>query len=51
MNSQEIYVMKPNTAKQIETLLLYLKDNGVIKTLKYIKDLYNKWKKDNSFKI
>ena len=51
LNSYEIHVMNPNTAKQIETLLLYLKDNGEIKTLKYIKDLYHKWKLDNSFKL
>ena len=49
--SYEINVMNKNTAKQIETLLLYLKNNGEEKTLNYIKCLYKKWKKDKNFKI
>lgn len=49
--SYEIHVMNQNNAKQIETLLIYLKDNGEEKTLEYIKQLYKKWKKDKSFKI
>ena len=51
MNSYEIKVMNPNTSRQIALLLTYLKDNGETKTLKYIKELYSKWKKDNTFTI
>ena len=49
--SYEIKVMNPINSKQIETLLLYLKDNGEDRTLEYIKELYKKWKKDKKFKI
>lgn len=50
-SSYEIKVMNQDTARQIITLLEYLKDNGEEKTLSYIKELYKKWKKDNNFKI
>lgn len=50
-NSYEIKVMNKHTAYQIEKLLTYLKDNGEDKTLIYIKELYKKWKQDNTFDI
>lgn len=49
--SYEIHVMNPTNAKQIETLLIYLMDNGEEKTLNYIKELYSKWKNDKTFKL
>lgn len=51
MQSYEINVMNKNTSNQIRTLLFYLKNNGEYETLKYIKELYRKWKRNKDFKI
>ncbi|MBO7697638.1 MAG: catalase [Erysipelotrichaceae bacterium] len=40
INSKERSVMNPKTADQLEELLLYLKENGEEKALKYYKSLY-----------
>lgn len=50
-NSIEINVMNSENARKIQTLLDYLRNNGLDKTLEYIKTLYSKWKKDNNFTI
>lgn len=50
-SSYEIKVMNPVNAKRILHLLEYLKDNGEEMTLKYIKELYSKWKADHTFTI
>ncbi len=50
-HSYEQYVMNNETSRQIKILLQYLKDNGENKTLCYIKELYKKWKNDNTFTI
>lgn len=49
--SFEFSVMNIETARQILSLLDYLRLNGEKKALKYYKELYNNWKKDHSFKI
>ena len=51
MNSYELHVMNQVTARQIAKLLSYLKENGEEKALKYYKELYHNYKKDNNFKI
>ena len=50
-NSREIHVMNKTTARQIQTLLLYLKENGEEKALAYYKSLYKSFKKDKNFTI
>lgn len=50
-NSYEIKVMNQETARQIQLLLTYLKDNGEKETLKYIKHIYSNWKSDNNYNI
>ena len=40
INSKEYSIMNPETARQIEDLLLYLKENGEKKALAYYKSLY-----------
>jgi len=50
-NSKEIHVMNQVNAKQIYTMLDYLAKNGEEKALKYYSELYNKWLKDNNFKL
>ena len=50
-NSYEIKAMHPETARQIQYFLEYLKDNGEEKTLELIKECYKKWKKDNTYSI
>jgi len=44
VRSKEKDVMNPETAKQIEELLLYLRDNGEKKALAYYKSLYKQIK-------
>ena len=44
VRSKEKDIMNPETAKQIEELLLYLRDNGEKKALAYYKSLYKQIK-------
>lgn len=46
-NSYEYKTMNIENAKQIESLLNYLKENGEEQTLKHIKKLYKEWKVNN----
>lgn len=50
-NSYEIKVMNQDTAKQIQTILQYLKDNGEDQTLNYIKKLYKTWKNNKTIEL
>lgn len=45
MSSMEINTMNPQTVKEIEYLLDYLKNNGEKKALAYYKSLYKQYKK------
>ena len=51
IGSKEYHVMNKNNVYQIETLLKYLKDNGEKDTLKYIANIYKKWRKDKTYRI
>ena len=44
VNSKEYHTMNPDTAKQIEQLLLYLKENGEKKALSHYRHLYQEYR-------
>ena len=45
INSLEYNTMNPDTVRQMEHLLGYLKDNGIKKALEYYKSLYRQYRK------
>ena len=51
LNSPEHQMMHPETVRQIDLLLGYLKEYGEEKALAYYRELYRKWKKDNTFTL
>ncbi len=51
MKSHEITLMNSDTKEKISKLLLYLKENGEEKALKYYSELYRQFKKNGHFEI
>lgn len=51
LNGKDQHLMGEENFRRFKILLTYLNENGEEKALKYYKELYHKWKKDNSFDI
>ena len=51
LRSKEYRTMNQKTAAEIEHLLLYLKENGEKKALRYYRDLYHRFKREKDFTL